>query len=159
MQLMSIPVYLILAPVPFITLGGLCFWFGRKGVALAFASRKWPSVQGTVVSLTPVHEGVKEPGEGSLRWQLYVRLHYDVRGHRHWGDWTTPARRTIERAQEHCGLREGGPITIFYDPASPQCYVVEPGFTAQRLGPWIASAFFIAIPMIILAIVLAGSGR
>lgn len=149
---MNTPVYLLLIPVSLLAVGGLCFWYGRKGVALGLASKEWPSIQGTVTTLTPVHEGVHSHDGGELRWQLYARMYYEVGERRYWGDWKTRSARTVEQARKRCGLTEGGPITVYYDPADPRTYVIETGVTARRIAPWVAGGMFVAFSAVAMAL-------
>jgi hypothetical protein len=148
------PHYLILLPIPFIALGGVCVWAGRKELALGRASKQWPPVMGTVQSMTPIHQGVHGDHGGELRWQYYVRYFYEVEGKRHWGDWKTPATDSV-RFERRCEtLREGGPIRVHVDPANPHCSVVEPGLTLARLMPTLAGLAFILLSTTVTAAVL-----
>ena len=105
-------------------------------------------------SLTLVHEGVHDNNGGALRWQYYVRYHYDVSGYRYWGDWTTPAARSMDALKTRCRLSEGSSIAVHYDPDHPKRSVVETGLTLRRLLPTIVGTVLIIAPATLVALML-----
>ena len=140
------PVLLALFPIPFIALGLLFARAAWAEVQLCVASRGWPPLTATVQSVTPVHAGNRPDHGGGFRHQFYVRYFYEVRGRRHWGSWTTPAARSVERARRLAPLTEGGAIQVFCCPTDPARSLAVRGWTLGRMLPAVAVAAFVVIP-------------
>ena len=103
-----------------------------RDIYFAFKSKQWPTATGKVVDLDIV---TTPAGRGSYTIPL-VGYEYEVRGVRYtskridysgrgssFGAWSRPSRDYLRR------YREGGPLTVRYDPNEPRRAVLETGPT------------------------------
>ena len=112
---------------------------------LAFVSKDWPAIQGTVTKTGTV---LRRKGRSS-HW---IQYQYEVNGQSYESKRFAFAGKIFSRntAQERRlrRYREGKPIKVYYDPGSPETAVIEPGVRIMGfLGALFIAGIFIPAGM------------
>lgn len=119
---------------------------------LASASRRWPTVSGTITASGVIEEQIEDTSNNDRsiirmihRYQVDLRYAYQV-GKRdfvgttaNWG-WTAVygLRELAEKAASQ--YRQGQPVTVYYDPEQPGNAVLEPDSRQGSLAPLVFAA-------------------
>jgi uncharacterized protein DUF3592 len=121
---------------------------------LANASKRWPSVSGTITTSSVVEEQIEDDGDKDrsvlrkiYRYQVDLRYAYRVNARDYVGTsagfgWTAiyGAREQAETAASR--YRPGDNVPVFYDPEHPTTAVLEPDNRQGSFAPLIFSAIF-----------------
>jgi len=130
---------------------------------LASASRRWPSVSGTITTSSVVEEVIEDDSDKDStirrkihRYHLDLRYAYRVGARDYVGTsvgfgWTAiyGARDQAETAASQ--YRPGEPVTVYYDPDQPGTAVLEPDNRKGSFAPLVFSAIFAIAGAIMLA--------
>ena len=120
---------------------------GVYGLSLSFASERWPTTSGRVVS----SEIERSSGYNDRdNYRAAIRYTYEVGGseysstRRCYGDelsvsWSGPSKGAVER------YPPGTAVTVHYDPSGPSEAVLEPGVRWEVLGNIAGGLLFVAI--------------
>lgn len=101
--------------------GGQLIWY-------AWASRKWPSTKGTIISR---RLNVGTQTEGNPTYHADIRYEYHVDGRRHesgkisykaYG--STNPKGAVDTLEQH---KTGAEVTVYYNPRNPKVAVLYPG--------------------------------
>jgi Protein of unknown function (DUF3592) len=121
---------------------------------LANASKRWPSVSGTITTSSVVEEQIEDDGDKDrsvlrkiYRYQVDLRYAYRVDQRDHVGisvglGWT-PVYGLREQAETAASrYRPGDNVPVYYDPDHPATAVLEPDNRQGSFAPLIFSAIF-----------------
>ena len=152
------------------TLPGVTFLIAILGVVsfvrtrqLASASRRWPTVSGTITTSSVVEEVIEDDSDKDStierkihRYYLDLRYSYRINARDYVGTsvgfgWTAiyGARDQAETAASR--YRPGEPVTVYYDPDQPGTAVLEPDNRQGSFAPLVFSAIFAIAGAIMLA--------
>jgi len=137
-------------------LGTLMLLAVRDRIRIAHASARWPVVEGTLKSATPLRAGNLDEGGGNT-FLMYLRYHYTVGGQTYWGDWKTSPRWFKATMKEATELPAGTSLKVYYDPADPKRSMLEPGWAPRKDLPTFAAAFILFLGIVLLVIMAAQS--
>jgi len=159
----GVPMFAFALPALVILGAALSFASSVRGLRLARASARWPTVAGTVTAADVIEEEIEETNnERSVirrirRYQVDLRYAYQV-GKRdfvgtaeNWG-WTGiyGLRELAEKAAGR--YAPGQPVTVYYDPARPGNAVLEPGNRKGSMAPLVFSVLAGGIGAVMLAV-------
>ena len=148
--------FVILLTVVLCVLGTLMLLAMRDRIMIAHASARWPVVEGTLKSATPLRAGNLDEGGGNT-FMVYLRYHYTVGGQTYWGDWKTSPRRLKADMEDATELPAGTSLNVYYDPANPKRSTLEPGWVLRKDLPTFAAAFFLFLGIVFLVIMSANA--
>lgn len=128
-------------PAVLVLIGGLSLWLGISDMANGWASRNWPSVQGTIVaSSIGINTSSSNNRQKAADTSYSANVEYtfsvdgnDYSGHRiSFGEYASADRAEAERFL--IPYREGQNVAVYYDPDSHRKAVLEPGLHGY---PWL----------------------
>jgi|SRR5579862_6309232 hypothetical protein len=141
----------ILGPM-FFPLGAFFYAQSRWNVARARASRRWPTVPGTVLA----DEVERRQGPFLMFYKLMLRYRYEVGGNSYEGDRIQfgPARVTAKQLIEMLAEKypPGAQVNVHYDPNDPSTAVLETSEEMAQQNRW-RIWFFFAGPFLFSSVV------
>lgn len=133
--------------------GVICFIMGRNTLRTARASKKWPTVQGTITSSGTVLMNTLQGGPATA---ASVKYEYEVEGKKYSADRISMGQYGTggggHAKAEAAKYPEGKTVEVHYDPQNPSQAVLEPGgaiFTSVFLLSFAAMLFPVGLLFLI----------
>lgn len=124
------------------------FTYSAIGVAKALQAKRWPTVQGTVLS-AEVKRG--QSSKGSSKYIPMIRFSYEVDNAQYLSDQysSTTARGSSMWAKEVISQYPAySKVTVHYNPENPEESILKPGLQSDDYWMTCLSAFFFAVALL-----------
>ena len=144
---------MILMVAAFLGFGLLAIYAGREDLKRAWASRRWPAVEGLVEKVAEDTHRMHGRGRASQGVQYRVNYCYVVADDLYHGRWEslTSSRHRVGG----CPFRAESVVPVYYDPAKPEVSRLFKGVKGRDLFAPLCGAVFIAGALFVSAIAWA----
>lgn len=157
------PATVIFVGIIFVVTGFFVMRYGQSLMKKAKASLEWPTTPGVVVESEVVRSRNKDGGKN---YHADVVYEYFVDGAKYLGDDVRAGSSNMSSSNSGGAHKitntypKGREVTVYYDPASPQDAVLEPGvFMETKFAFWFGVVFIAMGALMSVGVFFGGMGK